>query len=453
MRGERLSLGRARHHLPLYLFILPCVIFVGLFMYYPVVNGVYHSVYYWNGGDVERYYGLKNFLNLFTIEPAKYWDSFSNALIIGTANILKMLPAIITAVCVHRVRSDRLQFFYRVLFVVPMVVPGAVVILLWKAFYEPTQGVINVILRDTGLMSVLSFMSSTADKVSQALLPELFESGGVLAYVIGAMVGALLIYLLCLLFANRDYGFAGLLGFALGLGGVAGGVVGTYTIHGVIACAVGSVAGVLLAGVLVRWISQPLKRLRELTPKDRLALALIGGIVGSAGLGLVVYYTRSFFGWVAPLFPPGENPAWLGSPKLCMIALIAWGFPWVGSFSVLVYLATLQQIGREIYEAAEVDGADWYHKFRHIELPLITKQVRVMMILVIMGSINDAGMVMLLFGIEGGPGGVVQVPALFMFREAFMSQMMGYACAIGLVMFTIIVFMTKVNDWLVKPGE
>jgi raffinose/stachyose/melibiose transport system permease protein len=74
-----------------------------------------------------------------------------------------------------------------------------------------------------------------------------------------------------------------------------------------------------------------------------------------------------------------------------------------------------------------------------------------MMILVIMGSINDAGLVLLLFGIEGGPGGVVQVPALFMFQQAFLSQLMGYACAIGLVLFSIIVLMTKINDWLVKP--
>jgi ABC-type sugar transport system permease subunit len=143
MSGEKLSLRRARYHWQLYLFILPCVLFVGLFMYYPVVNGVYHSLYFWNGGDVERYYGLRNFLRLFNITPA-FWDSFSNALILGTANIFKMAPAIITAVCLHRVRNERLQFVYRVLFVVPMVVPFVVVVLLWKqAFYEPTQGVVT----------------------------------------------------------------------------------------------------------------------------------------------------------------------------------------------------------------------------------------------------------------------------------------------------------------------
>jgi len=453
MSGERLSLGRARYHWPLYLFILPCVVFVGLFMYYPVVNGVYHSMYFWNGGDVERYYGFRNFLRLFNITPA-FWDSFTNALILGTANIFKMAPAIITAVCLHRVRSERLQFVYRALFVVPMVVPFAVVVLLWKqAFYEPTQGVVNVVLRETGLLNWLVGISSTAGKVEQLLVPDLFSAGGVQAYLIGALAGAALIYLFCLIFANRDYGHACLLGYLVGLGGLAGAVLGVHTIRGVLGSRIGGVCGALLAGALVYRISQRLSGVRDLALKDRVVAGLLCALLGSAGLSLIVQYTRGFFGWLAPLFPPGENPAWLGTPKLCMISLVLWGFPWVGSFSVLVYLATLQQIGREIYEAAEVDGADWFHKFRHIELPLIVKQVRVLMILVIMGSINDAGMVMLMGGIEGGPGGVVQVPALFMFREAFQSQAMGVACAIGLVMFTIIVLMTKVNEWLVKPGE
>jgi len=453
MRGEKLSLGRARYHWPLYLFILPCVLFVGLFMYYPVVNGLYHSTYYWNGGDVERFYGLRNFFQLFTLDPPAFWNSFSNALILGTANIFKMAPAIITAVCLHRVKNERLQFFYRVLFVVPMVVPFAVVVLLWKAFYEPTQGVINVILRGTGLLDGLVWISSAAGAIKQVLEPDLFSSGGVLAYLIGAAVGAALIYLFCLIFADRDYGLAGLLGYLVGLGGLAGAVLGAHTVHGVVGCIVGGLVGVLLAAALVYRVSQRLSGVRDLALKDRLATGLLCAFVGAAGVGLIVEYTRGFFGWLAPLFPPGENPAWLGTPKLCMISLILWGFPWVGSFSVLVYLATLQQIGREIYEAAEVDGADWFHKFRHIELPLILSQIRVMMILVIVGSINDAGMVMLMGGVQGGPGGVVDVPALFMFREAFMNQTMGFACAIGLVMFAIIVLMTKINDWLVKPGE
>lgn len=312
--------------------MLPCVLFIGIFMYYPLVNGVYHSFFHWNGGDVDRYVGVKNYQQIFTAEP-KFWEAFRNALIIGCANIIKMLPAIITAVCLHRVRSDRLQFIYRIGFVIPMVIPQLVSVLLWKAFFDPTAGVLNRILHESGLMAVLNWLSQLATGISK--------------------------------------------------------------------------------------------------------YASFGG----------------FFDWAGALFRPGQDPQWLGQPKYFMLALIIYGFPWVASFGVLCYLAVLQTIGKEIYEAADVDGAGWFTKFRHIEMPLITRQVRIMMVLVIMESIKDVYLVMLLFNINGGAEGAVQMPALFMFREAFMSQQMGYACGIGVVLFGIILAMTKLNEWLIKPAD
>lgn len=332
MKGQDLRLRQARHHLQIYWFLLPCALFIGTFMYYPVINGVYHSFFNWNGGDVERWTGMRNYRELFWEDP-KFWQAFTNAFLLGIANIVKMAPSIVAAVCLHRVCSERLQFIYRIGFVVPMIISSMVVVLLWKAFYEPTNGVLNTVLNASGGMDVLVWLSGRA----------------------------------------RD----------------------------------------------------------------------VAGVVDPLGA----------FTWLGSLFLEGQNPTWLGSPKFAFIAVILWGFPWVGSFGVLVYLACLQAIGKEIYEAAEVDGADWFDKFRHIELPMILKQVRIMMVLVIMGSINDAGTIMALCGIEGGPGGVVQVPALFMFREAFLSQRMGYACGIGVVLFLVILTMTKLNERLIKPAN
>ena len=332
MKGQNISLRQARYHLSIYLFLLPCALFIGLFAYYPAVNGIYHSFFQWNGGDVDRFHGAQSYSKLF-LADAEFWLAFKNALILGIANIFKMVPSIVTAVCLHRVRNARLQFVYRVAFVVPMVIPILVTTYLWKAIYDPSNGALNTILQSTGLMKVLVWISSSAAHLSENFDP----------------------------------------------------------------------------------------------------------------LG--------FFSWLGALFRAGENPAWLGTPSLAMLALILRDFPWVGTFGVLVYLAVLQSIPREIYEAAEVDGAGWLAKFRYIELPMILRQVRIMMILVIMGSINDAGLVMAMFGIEGGPGGVVQVPALFMYREAFQNQNLGYACAIGVVMFAVILICTKLNDWLVKPGD
>lgn len=332
MRQQPLTFKQARHHLQIYWFLLPCVLFIGTFMYYPVLNGIYHSFFSWNGGDIERPVGMQNYVELVT-NNEKFWRAFLNAFILGAANIVKMAPSILVAVCLNRVRSEKMQFIYKVAFVVPMIVSNMVVILLWKAFYEPTSGVLNTILRDTGGMSVLCNLSAAARSVSSHF--DLF----------------------------------------------------------------------------------------------------------------------GMFTWFGNLFIPGQNPGWLGMPKFTYLAVILWGFPWVGSFGVLMYLACLQGIGKEIYEAAEVDGAGWFTKFRFIELPMILRQVRVMMVLVIMGSINDAGTIMVLCGINGGPGGVADVPALFMFREAFQAQRMGYACGLGVVLFLIILVMTKLNELLVKPAD
>ena len=64
-------------------------------------------------------------------------------------------------------------------------------------------------------------------------------------------------------------------------------------------------------------------------------------------------------------------------------AMIFWGFPWVGIVGVLLYLSGLGNIDQSVYEAAEIDGCGWFRKFWNIELPLITTQVRLNMVLMI----------------------------------------------------------------------
>ena len=98
----------------------------------------------------------------------------------------------------------------------------------------------------------------------------------------------------------------------------------------------------------------------------------------------------------------------------------------------LTHLAKLQNIPKEIYEAASIDGATWWTKFTRIEIPLIMSSIYLMLVFVIIGTIKDAGMIIALTGgMDGGPGGRATVPALFMLRKAFINQEMGAACAVG----------------------
>ncbi|MBE3095573.1 MAG: sugar ABC transporter permease [Planctomycetes bacterium] len=146
-------------------------------------------------------------------------------------------------------------------------------------------------------------------------------------------------------------------------------------------------------------------------------------------------------------------PAWLGQAELVVPALIFWGFPWVGVVSVLLYLAGLGNIGQDIYDAAEIDGCGWFRKFWNIELPLITTQVRLNLILMIIGTLQGWGLIFILLGDNGGPNGAGMVPGLYMFRKAFSDMEAGYACAIGLLLFFLTLILTVINNRYVRVSK
>jgi len=150
------------------------------------------------------------------------WSGFGVIFILVLANLIKMVPSIATAVVIHRLKSERWQYIYRVLFVVPMIVPAMVGLLVWKSFFDPTQGILNRVLVGSGLLDVLV------------------------------------------------------------------------------------------------WIDELL-------------------------------------GW--DVFHLGSSPSWLGDASLVIPSLIFWGFPWVGTVGVLIYLTGLAGIDDSVYEASEIAGA------------------------------------------------------------------------------------------------
>jgi len=316
MPGSAVRWKQVRYHWDLYLFVLPTLATIGLFIYYPAASGIFHSFFRWNGADIAEPLGLANYKDL--LFSSAFWQSFRNAFVLGLWNVVKMIPPLFVAVAIHRCKSSRLQYMYRAFFVAPMVIPPLVVALIWRSFFfEATSGYLNQFIAATHLKPVLNTIA-------------------------------------------------------------------------------------------------PL------------------------------------FGW-GDAFAKAESPAWLGNPNLIMTACIIWGFPWINSLAVLTHLAKLQSISKDVYEAGDIDGVSWFTKFTRIELPLITGSIYIMLVFVIIGTITDAGMILALAGMEGGPGGRVDVPALFMLRKAFVDQRMGYACAVGIILMFIVMslqkFSTLVNEW------
>jgi raffinose/stachyose/melibiose transport system permease protein len=178
------------------------------------------------------------------------------------------------------------------------------------------------------------------------------------------------------------------------------------------------------------------------------SFGILNKILNATGIMSLLQGIDSIFGW--NIFVEGIDPAWLGREELIVPALIIWGFPWVGVVGVLIYLAGLGQIGTEVYESAEVDGAGSLTKLFHIELPLIMTQVRLNQVLMIINTLRAYGLVLVLLGDAGGPGGAGMVPGLYMFRKAFIDQEAGYACAIGLLIFFLILTLTLINNRYVR---
>ena len=117
---------------------------------------------------------------------------------------------------------------------------------------------------------------------------------------------------------------------------------------------------------------------------------------------------------------------------------------------MLIYLAGLGNISKDLYEAAEIDGAGPLGIFWNIELPLITTQIRINLVLMMIGTIQGWQNVYLFLGERGGPRGIATVPGLLIFREAFSKGYFGYGCAVGFLLFLITLILTYINNKYVR---
>ena len=134
---------------------------------------------------------------------------------------------------------------------------------------------------------------------------------------------------------------------------------------------------------------------------------------------------------------------WLGDPATALYAVMGIGFPFVDGFGLLIYTAGLQAIPHETREAAAVDGANPLHIFFSIELPQIGGQLRLMWVLAIINGIQNFSQILILT--QGGPGYTTMVPGLVMYQDAFNNTDFGRACAIGTLLFAVILALTIIN--------
>lgn len=147
----------------------------------------------------------------------------------------------------------------------------------------------------------------------------------------------------------------------------------------------------------------------------------------------------------------GLARGWLADPHSALWAVAMIGFPFAGGINILIYYAGLNAIPESVQDAAQLDGAGGLRKFFRVEFPLLMSQVKLLLILVVIGGVQSfEGMLALT---KGGPGFQTMLPGLWMYYNAFSFQRMGYACAIGVVLFLIILALTVLNMRYLKSAE
>lgn len=133
--------------------------------------------------------------------------------------------------------------------------------------------------------------------------------------------------------------------------------------------------------------------------------------------------------------------AWLHLPSqnwLFTLPILAVSFAnvWRGTaFSMLVYSAALDEIPKEITEAAEVDGAGGWRRMWHITLPMIRRSIGTNLMLNTLQTLSVFGLIWVMT--RGGPGDKSQTLPLFMYEQAFQNSMIGYGTAVALLLLLV----------------
>lgn len=158
--------------------------------------------------------------------------------------------------------------------------------------------------------------------------------------------------------------------------------------------------------------------------------------------GLVNYFLKDVLHLI------NQDIRWLSQESTAMIPVYVLGV-WKGiGWSMLIFLAGLQGIPKQLYEAAKIDGAKGWHLFRHITLPMLKPTIAFEVVMLTIGSFNVFLSVYIITG--GGPRNSTQVLSTYMFKEAFEYFHFGYGAAISVIFFLIVFTIAQIQRKLLR---
>ncbi|NLF74448.1 MAG: sugar ABC transporter permease [Chloroflexi bacterium] len=163
---------------------------------------------------------------------------------------------------------------------------------------------------------------------------------------------------------------------------------------------------VAIAGVVWRWILQP-------------RWGVLNWLLGQVGM---------------------EPRNWLGDADIAIYSVMAIMVWFQIGYPLVIFMAALQRVDPELYEAASVDGANWLEKFLHITIHQIRPEIFVVILMTLIHSLKIFAQIFVLT--RGGPGRATIVPSYFAYQNFFEKANIGYGATISTIMTAIIILLT-----------
>lgn len=226
-------------------------------------------------------------------------------------------------------------------------------------------------------------------------------------------------------------------------------VIGNTLYYVLLSAPLGVISAFLMAALLnTKIMARPFFRAIFFFPAivPSIVVAMVWQFLLNTQFGLINSLLQGLGLTVIPFL---SSPA-LAKPSLIMI------YMWAQGNAMVIFLATLQDVPRALYEAAELDGANAFHKFWHITIPMCTPVILFNLIMGFIDGFQSFTLPWLITG--GGPSNSTELYGLYLYRNAFEYLRMGKASALAwmlfivIVTFTFILFRTSAR-WVYYGGE
>lgn len=163
-------------------------------------------------------------------------------------------------------------------------------------------------------------------------------------------------------------------------------------------------------------------------------IGIVGTRIWDTQLGIVNYFVTTLMG--------GPRISWLGDPDIVIPALAISTVWWTFGFPMLVFLAGLQGIPEEFYEAAKIDGANSWQSFRHITVPLIMPTMLFITVTQFIAHMQVFAQPYIISA--GGPGNASRTAVMYLYETAWKFFRFGYASSMAVVLALIMIVVTVI---------